>query len=136
MGPMESRPLVLAVLLLGSGCAIERSQPGVMISTTPPGARVYVDGLDSGFLTPAALALPRKGSRRLDVHLDGYRSASRIVTPSGRSYVIPWTAGYVGTQTFWFPIFLPVADALLPLRIDDGFSPERVHIALELDDRP
>ena len=64
------------------------------------------------------------------------RSASRLVTPDGRTTVVPWTAGYIGVQTFWFPLFLSIPDLLVPIRIDDGYSPERIHIALELDDRP
>ena len=127
-------PLLLAAAT--SSCLIQRSQPGVLVSSTPPGAKLFVDGRDSGFLTPAAISLSRRDPHRLDVELEGYRTASRIVTPDGPVHVVPWTAGYVGPQSFWFPIFLPIADFLLPVRIDDGFSPERIHIALELDDRP
>jgi hypothetical protein len=129
----------LAACLLAScsgGCVIERSQPGVMISTTPPGATLYVDGRDSGLVTPAALALPRNSVRRLDVELDGYLPVSRIVTPVGPVHLIPWTAGYLGPSGIWFPLYLSVPDLFAPIRMDDGFSPKRIHIALELDDNP
>ncbi len=135
----RSRSLAAALFLaapFATGCAIERSQPGVWISTTPPGARLFVDGLDSGFLTPAAVDLPGGGSHRLDVRLAGYRTASRIVVPSSPVRTIPWTSGYIGPTSFWFPLFLSVPELLVPFRMDDGFSPERLHILLELDDRP
>ena len=118
------------------GCAIDRSQPGVRVSSTPAGARLFVDGLDSGFLTPAAIQLSGGGPHRLDISLEGYRTASRLVTPNGPVRVIPWTAGYLGVSTFWFPLWLSVPELLAPIRLDDGFSPENLHISLELDDRP
>ena len=43
--------LALPFLALGS-CARNISPPGVFFSSEPPGARILVDGQDSGYVTP------------------------------------------------------------------------------------
>ena len=53
-------PALLATL---SACAEIRRDPGVMFASNPSGARVVVDGVDSGFVTPCHLDLPRSTRR-------------------------------------------------------------------------
>lgn len=139
MRPMEraaSRhpaPALLAVLaaLALPGCLFTRSQPGVMLATTPPGATVLVDGRDSGFVTPATLSLERSAWHRIDFQLDGFATESRLVGPGKRPELIPWTQGYVGVYTWYFPLFLPMEYLFFPLRIDDNLVPQRIHVRLE-----
>lgn len=123
-----------SVALALAGCLAQRPQPGLLIATSPPGARLYVDGADSGFVTPAWIAVPANDWHRLDVSLSGYEPESRLVSPNRRLYAISWTKGWIGLSTWWFPLFLPLEDFFLPVRVDTSAAPSRIHIQLELED--
>ena len=111
-------------------------QPGVLVASTPPGAQVYVDGRDSGFVTPAALALPRNAWHRVDVVLTGYEPATRLLGPGGQTFVIPWTDGYLGPLTWYFPLWLSVEELFFPLRVQNDLDPDRIHVRLRLTEAP
>ncbi|HET9834570.1 MAG TPA: PEGA domain-containing protein [Vicinamibacterales bacterium] len=55
----------------------------VLVRSTPPGARVFVDGKDRG-QTPAAVSDLARGEHRIRIVRDGYTSAERrvVLTPS------------------------------------------------------
>jgi hypothetical protein len=136
MSDRHARPsaaLLLAAvlaLLLAPGCAARRSQPGVLLASSPPGAAVYVNGRATGFVTPAALSLQRARWHRVDFLLPGHRPATRLLSPSQRVHVIPWYQGHIGVWTWWFPLFLNLEDLLIPFRVDDNLSPQRIHVRL------
>src|SRR5690349_7122568 len=85
------------------------SSRGVMVASQPVGARVLVDGRDSGFVTPCCLAIDRK-KQRIDLVLDGYQRASRVVADDDRTYLIYWDEAYLGPNTYRFPTFLNFYD--------------------------
>lgn len=69
----KSIAAVGVVALLVSGCATIVA-PGpdlVPISSKPPGAMVYVDGVPVG-VTPVTIPLKRSGSGRIRIELEGY----------------------------------------------------------------
>lgn len=133
MGPRLLPPLLLSASgLLIAGCALLRGQPGIVVASEPPGATIVVDGTETGFVTPAAISLPRADWHRVDVTLEGYLTETRIVGPGIRAEAIPWTAGYVLPMSWWFPLWLDVPELLVPLRIDDNLQPSRIHVQLKL----
>jgi len=49
----------------------------IAVSSTPSGARIFVDGTDTGKLTPATLSVPKKDAKlAISLHLKGYTSVS------------------------------------------------------------
>jgi hypothetical protein len=133
MGPTTQRLLAAISLACGlAGCQISRQQPGVLIASDPPGATIHVDGVDSGFVTPAAIYVPRTDWHRVDVSLEGYRAQTRILGPGTQVTVVPWTAGWLGLLTWWFPLWLDARALLVPVRIDDNLQPSRIHVRLRL----
>lgn len=135
MVALRSRLLAaISLALTCTACQISRGQPGVLIATTPPGATIHIDGEESGFVTPAAIFLPRTDWHRIDVSLAGYEAATRIVGPGTQTSVIPWTAGWIGTGTWWFPLWLEFNALVLPVRVDDDLQPSRIHVRLRLLD--
>ncbi|HUR29660.1 MAG TPA: PEGA domain-containing protein [Planctomycetota bacterium] len=102
---------------------------GIMVASQPVGARVLVDGRDSGFATPCCLAIDRK-KQRIDLVLDGYQPASRVVTDDDRTYLIYWDEAYLGPNTYRFPTFLNFYDGWVPVRFEQTYSPERLFVRL------
>lgn len=70
---LQNRSFSLILLVLTSGCAtvLQGSTQQIMVSSTPAGATVIVDG-SMRFTTPAALDLARKESHKLEINLEGY----------------------------------------------------------------
>ena len=64
---------LLAAAILVSGCATMMNGPtqAVRVKSQPAGARVVVDGCETG-VTPLTVRLSRMGSHRVRVELDGY----------------------------------------------------------------
>jgi hypothetical protein len=102
---------------------------GVMIASHPQGARVLIDGRDSGFSTPCCLALDER-KQRIDLVLDGYQTATRIVDDDNRTYLIYWDEGYIGPKCYHFPMFLNLYDGLVPVRFEETYAPERLFVRM------
>lgn len=57
-----------------------REKPGIVtVDSTPVGAIIFVDGQDTGKLTPADLELPA-GDHRITVEISGFQRAEQVVT--------------------------------------------------------
>lgn len=108
---------------------------GIMVASHPVGARVLIDGRDSGFATPCRLAVDRK-KQRIDLVLDGYQRASRIVTDDDRTYLIYWEEAFLGLNTYCFPTFLNFYDGFVPVRFEQTYSPERIFVRMRPSGTP
>lgn len=129
--PRKLLPVHLAgLLLLALGACQSVTPPGVHFSTTPPGARILVDGRDSGFVTPTNLDLD--DDHWIQFELDGYEPADIYLESGTRRHVIPWTRGEVDITTPWFPLLLPMEDLMLPVKVDKSPSPQRIYVKLRL----
>jgi hypothetical protein len=111
---------------------VDVTQPGIVVSSDPPGAEVWIDGRFSGFGTPCALALDEDDDHELELRLAGYEPARRSLKSGSRYAVIPWTDGDLDRFHWRFPLFLPFGPALLPVKRDETLSPGRVHVRLRL----
>lgn len=131
-GRDRSRPrrsgllLGLAALLLAA-CTTPR--PSVF-ATDPPGARVFVDGEDSGFVTPCAISLPDRSLQRIDLALPGYETATRFVSDEGTAYWILFREMTVGPQTWRFPLWINFFDGLMPRKVVATRRPSRIFVRL------
>lgn len=128
---MHARLLSLLALLWCGSCILSESSPGVMIATDPPGARVLVDGIDSGFATPASIDLSDRDVT-VSVELEGYQTATRELTGDRRWHVVPWSDGDISTSTWRFPLFLTFAGLFFPFRFRENSFPKRIYIPLEV----
>ena len=132
---MNPRRTPLAALLLlalaGTGCRITHRVPGVVIATDPPGARVVVDGRDSGFVTPCNLGLEQEDAA-IDLILPGYQVARVEVRPDERSYSMRWIDMYSDYHTWCFPLWLNAKDFAFPFKHEEWLSPARIHVPMRL----
>jgi hypothetical protein len=81
-------------LILSGGCATIMTGAGpnqtVKVSSTPRGARVYVDGEYRG-TTPVGVAMTRSDRHLVRLELDGYSAAERSLAPGYN----PWHLGNI-----------------------------------------
>jgi hypothetical protein len=127
-------PTVLALCsLAASACIAPDRPPGLVLASEPPGARILVDGNDSGWVTPMALHLDRGDRTRVDLVLEGYRPATMVVEPGGQAwYVILWRESYKDWDTWRFPIWLNYEDFLAPVKVTRSLQPSRIFVPLRL----
>lgn len=107
--------------------------PGVMLATTPPGARVMVDGVDSGFVTPCHVDLSRE-HHDVDLVLEGYKPVSVAIEEGGQTTLVFWDEAWVYPNTWRFPLFLNARDGFFPVKIERSYSPARIYAPLKLAD--
>ena len=120
--------LGLAGLLLWSS-ACTATKPSIL-ATDPPGARVLVDGKDSGLVTPCAIQLPERSSQRIDLELEGYETATRMVSDDDTTSWVLFPDMTVGQHTWRFPIWLNFFDTLRPQKVVSSKKPGRIFVRL------
>jgi hypothetical protein len=71
--PMRSfsAPFLLAALASLASC-LNITPCGTTLASEPPGARVRVDGRDSGWVTPCLIALDAEETHVVTLELDGF----------------------------------------------------------------
>ncbi len=127
-----------AAALLTAGCVELLPAPGVMFASTPSGARVIVDGEDSGFVTPCHIDLAR-ATHDVDLVLEGYKPASVHIDEGGDTWLILWDEAWVNAQTWHFPLWLNVRDGVFPIKVERMLEPARIYVRMSLvesQDRP
>lgn len=126
------RLLLIALLLAGSSsCVAIVKPPGVVVASNPPGARVLVNGEDTGFVTPCNLGLPHE-TATIDLVLPGYQSAQVTVRPTAKNYMIPRRDAMANYNTWYFFLWLNVVDFITPIKRVKRLSPSRIHVPLRL----
>jgi hypothetical protein len=116
---------LLAVLALLAGC--KTTENPVSFASDPPGARIIVDGRDSGFVTPALLRLDRE-RQVVRLELDGFLPEERLLREGNRKSTIYWREMSVHYRTWHFPLWLSRDDTFTPYKRDKSLMPNRLFI--------
>jgi len=95
------------LLALLASCAA--NQP-LHFSSAPPGAAIFVNGEDSGFVTPAFIDLPNPEDSRVEFVLEGYQTAVRQLTDERQGELVFWSEATTSAKSWNFPLFLPYMD--------------------------
>jgi hypothetical protein len=88
---LNSLGLVCLISYLCSSCAaiIHGHNQRVNVYSDPPGARVYVNGVDKNVTTPGKITVPRSnGSHRIKFEREGYEDQSVTLAPRFNALVI------------------------------------------------
>ena len=138
---MRLRPrfsLLLCWLLLWPACPSCSSQENVLITSDPLGARVTVDGEDTGRSTPVRLTLGGTFGANHTVVLQkkGYRPAARRLYQYTEGYTSKWIDGAYAMTMPPLPLFWTTGDLLLPLAVRSALLPAEIHVRLEAEDAP
>jgi len=121
--------LALALLLL-AGCATNRR---VEVNSTPAGARILIDGVDSGQQTPASVVLSTS-TRRYAITLEkpGFNPVSRSVELAKEVDVISADEAVGSICLAPCCCGLPLLRLLRPVDVSTKFVPSRIDATLEV----
>jgi hypothetical protein len=132
---LTTATLLGLLLVTLSGC-LATSAPGATLTSSPPGARVLVEGKDSGWVTPCQMWLDVDEPVAVTFELPGYATRTVRLVPARQWSAVTWTLGIHPAQDAPFPALLPPEDLLLPFREDDFLAPTRVFVRLRPEDAP
>jgi len=123
-------PPVLALLALLSSCVVV-SPRATSFASEPAGARVEVDGRDTGWVTPCLISLDEEETHAVKIAMEGYEPSELQLEPLHRHGIVHWRQGVNGIQSMIrFPLYLPYYDLFLPLREVKSLAPGRVFVHL------
>jgi len=82
-------------------------------SSAPPGAAIFVDGKDTGFVTPAMVTVPDLENSRVEFVLEGYTTAVQHLRDERQGELVFWKDATASAVGWNFPLFLPSRDFFL-----------------------
>jgi hypothetical protein len=135
---MMRRASWVLLLLSCHACTWFSSQRHVLITSEPLGAKITVDGTDTGRTTPARLEIGGNFGRDHTVVLTkkGYRPAARRLYQWTEGYTSKWIDGAYDEVMFPLPFFWTAGDFVFPFGIRGALLPAELYVRLEREDAP
>ncbi|MFT5288445.1 MAG: hypothetical protein ACI8QS_001038 [Planctomycetota bacterium] len=121
--------LLLGLLCLTPAC-ISETPPGTYLDSEPPGALLFVDGKESGYVTPCKLHLDEGEDHVIRLEYPGYYPASIELLQDKTIKVISWKLGTNKSTGFASGFILPFWNLVAPIRTNDALSPGRIFARL------
>lgn len=104
----------------------------VLVTSTPPGAEVLIDGQASGRTTPAKLDLGGMlgGDHELTIRKTGFEPEVRVVTHYTKGYTSRWIDGAAEPGVWTFPLWWTLGDFFVPFGVRWVYVPHELHVQL------
>lgn len=132
------RRLLPAWLLLFTSCTWFSNQSNVLITSDPPGARVFIDGHDMGVTTPTSLAIGGNFGydHELSLLKKGYRIEVRQLYQYTEGYTTKWRNGVGELQIPALPFFWTFGDTVFPFGLRSAIIPGELYVKLHRNEDP
>ena len=127
---MRPTPVLLLLALVALTSCRNVTPAGVHLASTPPGARVLIDGRYAGYVTPCLIALDEHERYRVTLELSGYESRDVVLDPASHMAFVGWRDGRLSPNGGSSGLWKSAVDLFQPIRIDDSHSPSRVFVRL------
>jgi len=132
------RCCVILLLSLTAGCTYFSGNPHVIVTSTPPGAEILVDGTATGKSTPSRIDLGGilGGDHEITLRKQGFGDEKRTVYHYTNGYGSRWIDGAsdVG-DLFSSPIDWTPGDFVLPFGVKWRYVPHEIHAVLYAPDQ-
>ncbi len=129
--------LVAAAALLPS-CTWFSGDATVLVTSEPPGARIILDGEETGQTTPSKLELGGilGGDHAITIQKQGFRDETRRVFHYTQGYTSKWIEGVSTESLPAFPMFWTAGDWFFPFGVKWVYVPHEVHVRLYAEGSP
>lgn len=123
--------LLLSALLLPS-CTYLSGDANVLVTSTPAGADILLNGEDTGRTTPTLLELGGIAGRShaITVRKIGYEDEVRQVYHYTTGYTSRWIDGAVEPGVWNFPLWWTLGDFFTPFGVRWRYVPGELHVRL------
>lgn len=129
---------LLGLATLASGCTYVTSKDEVLFTSEPLGARILIDGYDTGHTTP--VSLPIAGlfgfDHEIELRKQGYRPEKRRIYQYTEGYTSKWIDGAVDPSMPPLPFFWTLGDLMTPFALRAAIVPGEVHVRLYREGEP
>jgi hypothetical protein len=131
-------PLLVCLATCLPACTWWQSGENVLISSEPLGARIVIDGEDTGETTPHQLKIGGNfgTNHLLELQKPGYRTARRRLYQHTEGYTSRWNNGVYEFVMPPLPIFWTPGDFIFPLGVRGALLPAELYVQLETEDAP
>lgn len=131
----RSAPILLAAL---AGCTWFHNEPYVLITSEPLGARIAIDGQDTGRTTPTRFDLGDiwGDNHLVELSLPGHRTERRILVQHTDEYTSKWIDGAFAVELPSLPFFWTAGDFVFPFGVKAAVVPGELHCRLLPDGAP
>jgi hypothetical protein len=131
--PAQTAAVALAVL--GSACTYFHGDEHVLVTSTPPGAAILVDGVDTGQTTPSMVDLGGLigliGSDHvITVRKRGFVDETRQVYHYTTAYTARWIDGALDMGLWRLPLWWTLGDWVFPIGVRWRWVPHELHTRL------
>jgi hypothetical protein len=136
---MRLLPQLLVVLCSGlSACIWPKANEPVLITSDPPGARIWLDGHDTGQTTPHMFDIAGNygSDHELELRRDGYRPERRHLYQHTEFYMSRWIDGAGPPGVPPLPFWWTAGDFFFPFGIRGAIVPGEVFIKMYRVDEP
>jgi hypothetical protein len=122
---------LLSCLCLGA-CTWFKGDRHVLVTSEPPGARILVDGKDTGRTTPCLIALGGMldVDHSITVEKKGYQPAGRYISSYTEGYTSLFIDGVAEIGLPPFPLFWTIGDTLTPFAVRWDHVPHDIYVKL------
>jgi hypothetical protein len=130
--------LLACLLACMPACTYWKSHDNVLVTSNPLGARILVDGEDTGKTTPARLTIGGNfgTDHIIELTKPGFRSAKRRVYQWTEGYTSRWNDSAYDLGMPPLPLFWTMGDFVTPFAIRGAILPAELYIQLDEEGAP
>ena len=131
-------PLLVCLAICLPACTWWQSGENVLISSEPLGARIVIDGRDTGETTPHRLKIGGNfgTDHLLELEKPGYRTARRRLYQHTEGYTSQWNNGVYEFVMPPLPLFWTPGDLAFPFGVRGALLPAELYVQLETEEAP
>lgn len=124
--------ITLVATAFCNACTFFRGDSRVLVTSTPAGASITVDGADSGQTTPSMVDLGgiAGSNHEITVRKRGFDQETRQVLHYTTAYTSAWIQGAQDPGLWTLPLWWTMGDVIMPFAVRWRYVPHELHVKL------